>query len=241
MTEITENMKLLELVKLGDAKAEEKLVENNMRLVKSIAVRFSARGKELEDLVQIGAMGLLKAIRNYDSSFGTAFSTYAVPVITGEIKRFLRDDGLIKVSREAKRNNYILLKAKEEYIVKNNKEPKISELCEICGMELSDALYSISACEKAVSLQDVITEDGMTVENLCGDEGLEKEIEKIALMEAIEKLDKGSKEIIYMRYFKDMTQNEVAKELGYTQVKVSRAEKKIMLFLREKMRCDNTG
>lgn len=241
MTGIDENIKLLELVKLGDAKAEEKLVENNMRLVKSIALRFSSRGKEMEDLVQIGAMGLLKAIRNYDDSFGTAFSTYAVPVITGEIKRFLRDDGLIKVSREAKRNNYILLKAKEDYIAKNNREPRISELCEICGMELSDALYCVTACERAVSLQDKITEDGMTVEEVCGDDGLEKEIEKIALMQAIEKLDKESRKIIYMRYFKDMTQNEVARELGYTQVKVSRTEKKIMLLLRENMKCEGSG
>ena len=124
-----ENALLLERVKSGDKSAEEDLIRSNLALVRSIAVRFMGRGQDLEDLIQIGCMGLLKAVRGYDDSYGTAFSTYAVPLISGEIKRFLRDDGLIKVSREAKRNYTVFMRAKELYCKKSGREPKLHELC----------------------------------------------------------------------------------------------------------------
>jgi len=134
------NEVLLERVSEGDEDATEMLIKENLGLVKSIALRFLGRGQELEDLIQIGSIGMLKAIRGYDKAFGTAFSTYAVPLITGEIKRFLRDDGLIKVSRETKRNGYILLRARQEYIAENAAEPSLSVLSEITGIseETSD-------------------------------------------------------------------------------------------------------
>lgn len=232
------NALLLEKASLGDKKAEEELMKTNMGLVKNIALRFCGRGQEIEDLVQIGSVGMLKAIRGYDKSYNTAFSTYAVPLITGEIKRFLRDDGLIKVSREAKRNNYMLLKAKEEYVREKGEEPKLSELCEICNISKEDALYAMEACSATLSLQEKIgNEDGLSIEEVCGDSGLGEVTEKIALKQAIDTLEETEKNIIIMRYFKGMTQNEVAKRLGMTQVKVSRTEKKIISALKNQLKC----
>lgn len=232
------NRVLLERALSGDRMAEEELIKENMGLVKNIAARFTGRGTELEDLVQIGAMGMLKAIRGYDSAFNTAFSTYAVPMIMGEIKRYLRDDGLIKVSREAKRNYRILMRLKETFVAENGFEPKISELCEISGMNEEDAVYAFEACSGTVSLNEKIgDEDGLTFEEMLEDEKIGDITEKIALMQAIEKLDSMDRQIIYLRYFKGMTQNEVGKLLGMTQVKVSRTEKKIILLLKNGLKC----
>lgn len=229
----SENSALLERISLGDKTAEERIIRENMGLVKSIAARFSGRGQELEDLIQIGSIGMLKAVRGYDSKYNTAFSTYAVPMIIGEIKRFLRDDGLIKVSREAKRNHRMLMTAKEEYTSAYGREPRLAELCEMCGIETEDAVYAMEACAQTISLQDKIGGDGeMSVEDLVGDEVIGDVTERIALREAVEKLDKTEKTVIYMRYFKGMTQTETAKRLGATQVKISRMEKKIMGKLR---------
>ena len=223
-----ENALLLERVKGGDKSAEEELVRSNLALVRSIAVRFMGRGQDLEDLIQIGCMGLLKAVRGYDDSYGTAFSTYAVPLISGEIKRFLRDDGLIKVSREAKRNYTVLMRAKELYCKKSGREPKLHELCEACGIAYDDAVYALEACGGTVSLQDKIgDEDGLSVEEICADNTLGDLTEKLALEQAVESLKERDKAIVFMRYYKGLTQNEVALRLGMTQVKVSRAEKRI--------------
>ena len=137
---ISENAALLAKAKEGEKGAEEALVRNNLALVRSLALRFLGRGQELEDLVQIGCMGLLKAVRGYDPAYGTAFSTYAVPLISGEIKRFLRDDGLIKVSREAKRQYRQLMCQAEAYRAKHGKEPKLQELCALCGIAYDDAV-----------------------------------------------------------------------------------------------------
>ena len=232
------NKKLLERAVNGDRSAESEIIKENMGLVKSIAARFTGRGTELDDLVQIGAIGMLKAIRGYSFGYNTAFSTYAVPMIVGEIKRFLRDDGIIKVSREAKRNFVILMRHKEMYVAQNGQEPQMSELCEISGVNKEDALYAIEACSGTVSLNEKIGgEDGMSIEEICEDEKIGEITEKIALMQAIEKLDGVDKQIIYMRYFKGMTQNEVGKLLGMTQVKVSRAEKRIILLLKDGLKC----
>ena len=229
-----ENALLLGRVKTGDKSAEDELVRANLALVRSIAVRFLGRGQELEDLVQIGCMGLLKAVRGYDSSYGTAFSTYAVPLISGEIKRFLRDDGLIKVSREAKRNYVILMHAKEMFCKQNVREPKLHELCEASGVSYDDAVYALEACGGTVSLQEKIgDEDGLSVEEICADNTLGDLTEKIALRQAVGALEKRDKTIVFMRYYKGLTQNEVADRLGMTQVKVSRAEKRIKDELRK--------
>lgn len=238
MNKTEENALLLERAAKGDKAAEELIIKNNMGLVKSVAMRFVGRGQEPEDLIQIGCMGMLKALRGFDPSYNTAFSTYAVPLIAGEIKRFLRDDGLIKVSREAKKNYYLLMREKEAFLRENGREPKLSELCEKCGFTDSEALYAMEACSGTVSLQDKISEeDDRSVEDLCADSELGDLTEKIALREVISELEPKQKNIIYMRYFKGMTQSEVAKRLGTSQVKVSREESKIKKELREKLIC----
>jgi len=232
------NTELLEKAAMGDKNAEAEIIRENMGLVKSIAARFTGRGEEYEDLVQIGSIGMLKAVRGYDKSYNTAFSTYAVPLIIGEIKRFLRDDGLIKVSREAKRNYRIIVSKKDEFIRINGFEPKMSELCEMCGINEEDALYAMTACAQTVSLNERIGDDDETTfEELCEDETIGDITERIALLQAVEKLDERDRSIIYMRYFRGMTQNEVAKVLGLTQVKVSRTEKKIILLLKSQLKC----
>lgn len=236
MNKTLENARLLDLASAGEKWAEEELVKENMGLVRSIAVRFTGRGQELEDLMQIGSLGLIKAVRGYDKSFGTAFSTYAVPLISGEIKRFLRDDGLIKVSREAKRNYAILMKEKEKFILNHGTEPKLSELCEICGMDKESALYAMEACSATVSINEKIGgEDGVSIEEMCSNDDVADITERIALKETLENLDNKEKNLIYLRYFKGMTQSEVAKRLGVTQVKISRMEKKIREEMRNKL------
>ena len=229
MNKAARNARLLDLASQGDRAAEEQLIRDNMALVRSIAQRFLGRGQELEDLIQLGSIGLLKAVRGYDKSYGTAFSTYAVPLISGEIKRFLRDDGLIKVSREAKHNYSVLMRAKEVFLRTHDREPRLGELCESCGLAQDDAVYALEACGGTVSLQEKIggDEDGLSLEDVCGDEGLGDLTEKIALQQALDSLAERDRNIIYMRYYKGLTQSEVALRLGMTQVKVSRAEKKI--------------
>lgn len=232
------NKEMLKRAASGDKKAEEEIIRDNMGLVKSIAVRFTGRGQDLEDLIQIGSVGMLKAIRGYNESMGTAFSTYAVPMIMGEIKRFLRDDGLIKVSREAKRNFRLLMRCKENFLRENGYEPKMSILCNMTGISKEDAIYAMEACSGTVSLSEKIGgDDGKSVEDMCEDDKIGDITEKIALMQAVDSLEDVDKKIIVMRYFKGMTQNEVAKILGMTQVKVSRAEKRIILLLKEGLKC----
>jgi len=227
------NEVLLERVSEGDEDATEMLIKENLGLVKSIALRFLGRGQELEDLIQIGSIGMLKAIRGYDKAFGTAFSTYAVPLITGEIKRFLRDDGLIKVSRETKRNGYILLRARQEYIAENAAEPSLSVLSEITGISEEQALYALEASAPTVSLQEKISAEGETEigEMIASDDEIEALTDKIALRQAVKQLDTQEQILINLRYFKGLTQAETAKILGMNQVKVSRTEKKIITKL----------
>ena len=232
------NRVLLEKASEGDSAAEAEIIKENMGLVKSIALRFTGRGQDLEDLIQIGSMGMLKAVRGYDKKYNPVFSTYAVPLIVGEIKRFLRDDGLIKVSREAKRNYRILMKHKEEYVQKNGEEPSIVDLCAVSGIKEEDVIYAIEACSQTVSLNEKIGgDDGLSFEDVCEDTTIGDITERIALMQVIDGLDDTERKIIDMRYFKCMTQNQVAKILGMTQVKVSRTEKKIILFLKDRMKC----
>lgn len=222
----------------GDESATENLIRDNYSLVVSVAKRFQGRGTEIEDLIQIGLMGMLKAIRSFDPSMGNAFSTYAVPMIMGEIRKFLRDDGLIKVSRIQKQNGYTIMKAKEKFQAEKGREPKMSELSKLTDLtveEINDALEAISP---VYSLSALIGEsDDMTLENTLAvsDCSFDTEIEKIALMETISTLEPLWKKIIMFRYFKCLSQQETANHLGMTQVKISREEKKIFSYLREKL------
>ena len=230
------NITLVRQAKDGNKKALETLICENMGLVKSIALRFQGRGQDMEDLIQIGNIGMMKAVQRFDENFGTAFSTYAVHMVTGELKRFLRDDGLIKISRDIKQRGHILYKASEDFAATKGREPKISELCLICDMTYEQVVTSIEAMMPAVSLNEKQgDEDSCALEELLGTDTSDEMTDRLALAQALEKLPEDEKNLIYLRYFKGLTQTESAKRLGLSQVKVSRREKKIIEKLRKEM------
>ena len=235
-----DNMQLVVLAQSGDQKAMDQIIQVNLPLVTSICKKFSNRGYEYEDIYQIGCIGLVKAVNNFDSKYGVTFSTYAVPMIIGEIKRFLRDDGIIKISRSVKGTAKKLHFAKEELAFKLNREPTIDELSQYCGISKDDILLAMESLNSLHYLYDTIhQEDGAPV--LLIDKISEKPDEKvdvldrIALKEALSSLDDDSRKIIMLRYFKDKTQVQVAKLLGISQVQVSRIEKKVLKIMREKL------
>ncbi|MBO4217211.1 MAG: sigma-70 family RNA polymerase sigma factor [Clostridia bacterium] len=232
-----ENDRLLARYQDGDDSAQDELCARNTGLVKSAARRFTGRGTDFEDLVQIGMLGLIKAIRSFDRSRNTVFSTYAVPLIIGEIKRFLRDDGMIKVSREVRRQGTALLRARENYLNEHTSEPKLSELASICGMSVEDAAFALDAVCPVYSLSDSPRGDELTYEQTVAspEDEIDLATDKLALRDVLTKLDGLSKKIVECRFFRDMSQQETANALGITQVKVSRQEKKILLFLRDKL------
>lgn len=242
---------MIKLAHNGDKEARDLLVNENVGLIWSIVKRFSGRGYEMEDLFQIGCIGILKAIDKFDITFNVQFSTYAVPMITGEIKRFLRDDGIIKVSRSLKENNYKISKAVGELSIKLNREPTIEEIAEKLEMSSEEIIMTMEANIEVESIHktiyqndgneiflvDKISKDGIStsIGNINISEDTEKDnlINHMVLKEIIEKLDPREKELIILRYYKDKTQVEVAKVLGISQVQVSRMEKKILLKMRK--------
>ncbi len=233
-----DNLALLKAAKEGSEEAQEKLVLLNMGLVKSIASRFTGRGTDFEDLVQIGSMGLLKAIRTFDEGRGCVFSTYAVPLILGEIRRHLRDDGPIKVSRVQKRVAAAIMAEKERLASLGIFDAPLSLVAEHVGISKEEAAEALDAVSPLRSLSEPISGDdnGTTLENTLADEGAtEKSFERIALSAAIRKMPLLRQRIVFLRYFKDCSQEETARALGLSQVKVSREEKKILLFLREEL------
>lgn len=234
------NMELLERVKEGDSDAEAILIEENLGLVRKIARRFLDRGTEFEDLVQIGTIGMLKAIRSFSLERGTVFSTYAVPLIVGEIRRHLRDDGPIKVSRIYRQQGASLMREKNRIFTEEGREPGIAELAQRCGISAEEAAISLDAISPISSLSDsVYGEDSLTYEGILSDEESETESERIcdrvALAQSIGKLPALWQKIVLLRYYRSKTQQQTAVELGLTQVKVSREEKKILAFLREEL------
>lgn len=232
------NTELLERVRTGDTEAEAILVEENLGLVRTVARRFLDRGTEYEDLVQIGTIGMIKAIRSFSLERGTAFSTYAVPLIVGEIRRHLRDDGLVKVSRIYKRQGVSLMHEKNRILSEEGREPGIAELAAACGISVEEAAISLDAISPVTSLSDfVYGEDSVTYEGVIADEESlcesERICDRIALAQSIGKLPPLWRKIVLMRYYRDMTQQETATALGLTQVKISREEKKILAELRK--------
>ena len=222
----------------GDECAIEDLIKDNYTLVTAVARRFTGRGCDLEDLIQIGMIGMLKAIRSFDISRGTAFSTYAVPMIMGEIKKFLRDDGIIKVGRLRKQNGYRVMRAKEMFSLQHGREARLSDISEMTGLSNEEIVEAIESITPVTSLSAVIGEgDELTVENTSAvsENPFEEEVEKMALYEALETLDETWRKIIVFRYFRCMSQQETADRLGLTQVKISREEKKIFKYLKERL------
>lgn len=232
------NIELIGQAQSGDDEAMERLVVQNMGLVRSLAIRFKDRGTEMEDLIQIGTIGMIKAVRSFDAARGTTFSTYAVPLIVGEIRRHLRDDGMIKVSRTYRRIGVALMNAQNRIRSEEGRDPTIGELAELCGVAPEEAAIALDAISPVSSLSDTVYgEEGVTLEGTIADEDndIEKMSDKIALNQAISRMQPLWQKIILLRYYRDMTQQQTADRLGLSQVKVSREEKKIMEFLREQL------
>ncbi len=229
------NMTLLRQIKDGDESALEELITENMGLIKSVALRFTGRGAEGEDLLQIGAIGMIKAARSFDFSYNTEFSTYAVPLIIGEIRRFLRDDGQIKVSRNIKRQGVTVMRKSEELTRKLGREPTVSELAGACEMSPEEVTYVLEAVSPIHSLHEAVGGDStLTLESVISDKenAIERLTDRIALSEAISTLDDTSKKILHLRYIKELSQQQTGDMLGLSQVKISREEKKIMQRLK---------
>ena len=232
------NEQLLLCAKEGDKSAKEQLVNNNLGLVHHIVKRFTGRGVETEDLFQIGSIGLLKAIDKFDMKFGVQFSTYAVPMIQGEIRRFMRDDGMIKVSRSIKENSFKISKAVNEYVQAYGTEPTVSVLCERTGLEQEDIVLALEASAEVESIYKTTgngeENERFLVDRLAGEtKEEEKIVNKVLLRQLLDTLNGTDKELLTLRYFEDKTQVQVAEKLGISQVQVSRMEKKILMGLRK--------
>ena len=221
---------------MGDREASERLVTQNAGLIWSVAKRFLGRGTEAEDLYQLGCLGFLKAVEGFDLEFGTQFSTYAVPKISGEIRRFLRDDGAIKVSRSLKERSAAVRSARALLGSALGREPSLKELSDHLGLAPEDIAQAETATREVESIHRECGEEGFTLENILTDtESEERMLEKIALRQAIAELPEREKCVISLRYFHGLTQDRVAKVLNVSQVQVSRIEKKAIGMLREKI------
>ena len=232
-----DNDTLLHLIKGGDDEALSELVENNLGLVKKLCLKFTERGVEYDDLVQIGSIGMIKAARSFDFSYDCVFSTYAVPLIIGEIRRYLRDDGIIKVSRQLKKQGAELMRAKEKFVSENAREPCLTELAGLCGLRADEAVYALDAVSSVRSLNERIGDDDAEFGDMIADRGGEMDAvtDRIALGEALGMLSQNERKLIVLRYYKELSQQQTGEVLGISQVKVSREEKRIITKLRKAM------
>ena len=224
----------------GDKEARDILTEKNMGLVQSIARRFQNRGVEMEDLVQIGSIGLLKAIDKFDTGYDVKFSTYAVPMITGEIKRFLRDDGMVKVSRSLKEEAARAYAVREELFLKTGREPALEEIAAELNIDREELVLAMESAVQIESLQKTIFQSdgsGISLEDKLPQEKNQQEevLDRLLLEQMLGMLEPKERELIYLRFFMEKTQTCVAKKMGMSQVQVSRLEKKILSRLREKL------
>lgn len=222
----------------GDVEARDLLVEKNMRLVWSVVQRFLNRGYDPEDLFQIGSIGLIKSIDKFDLSYDVRFSTYAVPMIIGEIQRFLRDDGTVKVSRSIKELGHRIRRTQDDQMKKLGRAPTITEIAEALDISPEEVVFATEAGRSISSIHETVYEkdgDPITLLDQMADQTEAKWFDKIALQEAIRDLEERERLIVYLRYYKDQTQSEVAKRLGISQVQVSRLEKKILERMKAEM------
>ena len=221
----------------GDKKARDTVFENT-GLIYSVAKRFVGRGVEMEDLIQIGSIGLLKAVDHFNASFEVKFSTYAVPMIAGEIKRYLRDDGILKVSRSLKENCVRIYSAREKLEKELGREPVMEEIAQSAQLSVDEVVMSLESGAEVESLHKIIYQgDGNDISLMDRlqekENGQDAALNRIFLDEILKKLDARERQLIYMRYFKDMTQTEIAVEMGISQVQVSRMEKRILKQLKD--------
>ncbi len=235
-----DNLELISRARDGDKYALDKLIEINLPLVSAVSKKFLNRGYEYEDIFQIGSMGLVKAVKNFDPNFNVKFSTYAVPMIMGEIKRFIRDDGIIKVSRSVKNVARKLHYDKEALTKKLDRDPTIEELSAYSGVSTEEIVFALESANGLQYLYDTIHQDDgspvLLIDKLSENYEEDNElVDKLALKEALTNLDNKSRQIIMLRYFKDKTQVQVAKMLGISQVQVSRIEKKVLKIMKERL------
>ena len=236
MLSIEETAELIKLAQSGDDGAKTALLQNNLPLIKSIVKRYLNKQIEYDDLMQLGTLGFVKALSNFKPEFGVRFSTYAVPMIAGEIKRFIRDNGAIKVSRSVKAKNQKINKFIEEYRQNKQKEPSISEIAQYMEIDEQDVVFIMDSSKYPVSIYAEKDEDGLTLaDKLCSKENNDDYIEKLVLREIIDKLDERDKKIIILRYYRDKTQSEIAKELGVSQVQISRLEAKLLERMKKEL------
>lgn len=232
---IADTPELLQAAREGDNEACTRILEENAGLIWSVVRRYYGRGVEADDLYQLGCLGFLKAVRGFDDAYGTQFSTYAVPKIAGEIRRFLRDDGPVKVSRGVKERAAAIYAARTRLTADGGREPTLSELAADTGLTVEDIAAAETAAGPVASLQ-METAEGFTLESVLGEDGMEDSVvERVALRAAIDSLAERERQVILLRFYKNLTQDKAAKVLGVSQVQVSRIERKAMEHLRQKM------
>ena len=218
----------------GDKTATEQLLEENTGLIRAVARRYWGRGVEPDDLFQLGSMGFLKAVAGFDTAFGTRFSTYAVPKIAGEIRRFLRDDGTVKVSRTLKERAVAIRQARDRLGKALGREPVLSELAEALDLSVEEIAEAETAADPVSSIQQPAGEDGLTLEAVLSDSPMEEQlVERLALRQALDSLPAREAKVLSLRYYHALTQDQTAKLIGVSQVQVSRIEKRAMSQLRE--------
>ena len=222
---MADNLHLLKLAKEGDREARDRLVTDNMGLVISVARRYAGRGQELEDLIQIGLIGLMKAIDRFDMDYDVKLSTYSVPLIQGEIRRFLRDDGMVKISRNLKTVHYRAEKYIQDMQKAHGMEPTIDEICGAIGTTSEELVMAMEAAADITCIDDVHEDTLRTSES-------DKIVEHLYVEEMLDALTEGEKRIIKMRYFENKTQAQIGRLMGLSQVQVSRMEKKLLERLR---------
>lgn len=228
--------RLIQKAQEGDTCAREQLIQANTGLVKSLALKFTIQGYELEDVMQVGFIGLLKAIDRFDPQFDVMFSTYAVPMILGEIKRYLRDDGRIKISRQTKQDVKRMRLLAEEFSQREGKSPRLSQLAQLMGESQDRIVYLMEAQEALYGMESLDDPDCTAGRTVQGSPPEDRIVEQLNLKNAIGHLTQREQKILLLRYFRDMTQQQIADRMGMSQVQVSRLEKKIMEQLRLEMK-----
>lgn len=235
-----EKRTLLVQAQAGDTAARQKMIEGNLRLVLSVVQRFAQRGENLDDLFQVGCIGLIKAIDNFDVDLNVKFSTYGVPMIVGEIRRYLRDNSAMRVSRSMRDTAYKVLQAKEAYLAQHQKEPTVEEIAAILGIRREDVVFALDAILEPISLYEPIYSD--SGDTVCVMDQVrdtkntdERWMERIALKEAVGHLTERERKILSMRFFQGKTQMEVSSEIGISQAQVSRLEKNALRQIRKEL------
>lgn len=231
---------LMQQARQGDMEARDRLIEGNLRLVLSVIQRFTGRGESMDDLFQVGVLGLIKAVDNFDLSQPVQFSTYGVPMIAGELRRFLRDHSAIRVSRSMRDTAYKVLQAKEKLTAQTGREPDVEAIAKELGIARQEVVFAMEAISEPVSLYDPVYSDG--AESTCvmdqiGDERYTDQhwLEQIALEEAIDRLSQREKKILALRFYQGRTQMEVAQQVGISQAQVSRLEKNAIVQIKKHM------